>query len=88
MEKERKGCLIMIIAIFVTATGMYAAMEYEWLYLKNLCTMLMGMTGGYVGSTYFRLAESKPIPKNHWIWHFLAIFVLAGILTWIECNYL
>ena len=86
MEKERKGCLIMIAVIFLTATGMYIALELDWLYLKNLSMMLCCMTGGYVGNTYHRPASAKPISKKRWIWYYLAIFVLAGIFTWIECS--
>ena len=86
MEKERKGCLIMIAVIFLTATGMYIALELDWPYLKNLSMMLCCMTGGYVGNTYHRfLPSTKPTPKKYWVWCFLAIFVLAGIFTWIEC---
>ena len=29
MERERKGCLIMIISILITGTGIYVATEYE-----------------------------------------------------------
>ena len=87
MERERKGCLIMIVAILITGTGIFVAVEQEWLYLKCLCMMLMCMIGTYVGNTYYRPKANKPIPKKQWIWYFLATFVLAGIMTWIiECN--
>ena len=77
----------MIVAILVTGTGIYIAVEYEWLYFKFLCMMLMCMMGAYVGNTYYRPNANKPIPKKYWVWYFLAIFVLAGIFTWIiECN--
>ena len=49
--------------------------------------MLMCMMGTYIGNTYYRPKANKPISKKQWIWYFLAIFVLAGIMTWIiECN--
>ena len=87
MERERKGCLIMIISILINGTGIYVATEYEWLYLRFLCMMLMCMMGTYIGNTYYCPKANKPISKKQWIWYFLAIFVLAGIMTWIiECN--
>ena len=86
MEKERKGCFIMIAVIFLSSAGIYIASELDWPYLKHLSTMLCCMTAGHVESTYYRPASAKPISKKRWIWYYLAIFVLAGIFTWIECN--
>ena len=44
------------------------------------------MIGSYIGNTYLRHKTTKQTPKKHWVLYFLAIFVLAGIFTWIECN--
>ena len=86
MEKERKGCLIGIVALSLMGLGIFFAYEYNWPYLRNLSIMQSCMIGSYIGNTYLRHKTTKQTPKKHWVLYFLAIFVLAGIFTWIECN--
>ena len=86
MEKERKGCLIMIIAIIVMAICIYIGLKQEWLFLKNIGIMSSCLMGSYVGDNY--LNKESRIPKSHWKWYILIALIFTGILTWIEKTYL
>ena len=86
MEKERKGCLIMIIAIIVMTICIYIGLKQEWLFLKNIGFMSSGLMGSYVGDNY--LNKESRTPKSHWKWYILFALIFTGILTWIEKTYL
>ena len=88
MEREVKGCIVIIIAFVIMAIGIYIGLIYDWLYLKNLCIMLSSMVAAYIGNNYFQHDEKKRAPKSTWRWYFLLVFVLAGISTWIEYQYI
>ena len=77
MEKERKGCLIMIIAIIVTAICIYIGLKQEWLFLKNIGFMSSGLMGSYVGDNY--LNKESRTPKSHWKWYILFALIFTGI---------
>ena len=87
MNRKRKGWLIWALATFITAAGDIAAAEHEWLYIKNLCMMLIIMTGPYIWTTYHQPNANKPAPKRLWIWELLTALVMAGAFTWADkCN--
>lgn len=88
MEREVKGFIIIVIAFAIMAIGIYIGLVCDWLYLKNLCIMLFSTVAAYIGNHYFQHDEKKRAPMSTWRWYFLAIFVLAGILTWIEYQYI
>ncbi|MBQ8361330.1 MAG: hypothetical protein IJX44_05195 [Bacteroidaceae bacterium] len=88
MGRDVKGFIIITIAFAIMAIGIYIGLIYDWLYLKNLCIMLFSTVAAYIGNNYFRHDEKKRAPRSTWKWYFLLVFVLAGILTWIEYQYI
>ena len=81
MEKERKGCLLLIGFTTMAIVGIHIAWEFEWLFLKNLIQLLPAIFAPYVGEKYLN-NRKKRTPK--WQWALLIIFIslLAGLVTW------
>lgn len=88
VKREVKGIIILIVAFAIMVLGIFIGFKYDWFYLKNLTLMIWSLVAAYIGNNYFQHDEKKRAPMSTWRWYFLLVFVLAGLFTWIEINYL
>ncbi|TWJ16815.1 hypothetical protein JN06_01107 [Bacteroides zoogleoformans] len=84
MEKERKGCLLLIGFTAMASVGIYIALRLEWPFLKNLMYLTPALVVPYIGEKYFKFNnKNKKTPKWRWALLIVLIFLLAGLVTWL-----
>ncbi len=50
MEKERKGCLLLIGFTVMASAGIYIALRLQWPFLRNLMYLTPALVAPYVDS--------------------------------------
>ena len=86
MEKERKGCLLIIASLIPAIICIIIGVEFELEFFRALGFLFPAATSSYFSEKYIH--QKKQMSKYHWIWLVLAIFVLAGLWTWVEYAFL
>ena len=83
MEKEQKGCLLLIGFTAIAGVVIYIALRLEWLFLRNLMYLTPALVAPYISEKYFKFNnKNKKTPKWRWALLIVLIFLLAGLVTW------
>ena len=84
MEKEQKGCLLLIGFTAIAGVVIYIALRLEWLFLRNLMYLTPALVAPYISEKYFKFNnKNKKTPKWRWALLIVLIFLLAGLVTWL-----